>query len=128
MKARKNDLKIGVMLVNLGSPSAPDTASVRRYLRQFLSDPRVVEIPKFAWFFILNGIVLFVRPRKSAAAYRKIWLPEGSPLVVHSQNQAARLQAALGDAIENNIMVCPAMRYDQPSIESVMREFREKLC
>jgi len=85
MPIKKHNVKTGVILVNLGSPSAPDTQSVRKYLRQFLSDPRVVEIPKVVWWFILNFIVLMVRPKKSAAAYQKVWTEEGSPLVVYSR-------------------------------------------
>ncbi len=86
MPNQKPAAKTGVLLINLGSPAAPTTKAVRRYLREFLSDVRVVEIPRLLWFFILNGLVLLVRPRKSAAAYAKIWSDEyGSPLVHYTQ-------------------------------------------
>jgi ferrochelatase len=74
-----------VVLVNLGTPEAPTAAALRRYLKQFLSDPRVVEIPKPVWWLILNGIILNIRPKKSAAKYASVWLPEGSPLRVHTE-------------------------------------------
>ena len=74
--------KVGVLLVNLGTPAAPTTAALRRYLAQFLSDPRVVEIPRALWWLILHGVILRVRPRSSAAKYRQVWLREGSPLAV----------------------------------------------
>ena len=77
--------KTGVLLTNLGSPDAPEPGAVRRYLKQFLADPRVVEIPRLLWWPILNLFILNTRPRKSAAKYRLIWTPEGSPLKVHTE-------------------------------------------
>ena len=78
----------GILLVNLGTPSAPTAGAVRTYLREFLSDPRVVELPRFVWLPILYGLVLTLRPSKSAAKYAQIWTPEGSPLAVHTARQA----------------------------------------
>jgi ferrochelatase len=123
MQHKKHTVPTGVMLVNLGSPDGPDTASVRRYLREFLSDTRVVEIPKFVWFFILNFIVLLVRPKKSAAAYQKVWMKEGSPLIVYSRRQAEALQSALNAHVDGEVVVRSAMRYGNPSIKSVLDEF-----
>ena len=115
--------KIGVMLVNLGTPSSPDTASVRRYLREFLSDSRVVEVSKPVWWFILNFFILTTRPSKSAALYKKIWQPEGSPLLVNAINQARALQEFFGEADSLPVQVTVAMRYGEPSIEQGLDEF-----
>ena len=90
--------RIGVLLVNLGTPDAPDAPSVRRYLGEFLSDRRVVEIPQILWQPILRGIILTTRPKKSAHAYQQIWTDKGSPLAAITQAQAEGLQAALGEA------------------------------
>lgn len=109
--------RTAVLLCNLGTPDAPTPAAVRRYLGQFLSDQRVVEIPKPLWWLILHGIILRVRPRKSAAKYASIWTPEGSPLLVGTQKQAQLLRGWLGEA-GHNVLVRHAMRYGNPSIES----------
>jgi ferrochelatase len=106
--------KIGVLLVNLGTPDAPDPASVRRYLKQFLSDPRVVEIPPLIWQVILRGVVLNIRPQKSAQAYAKIWTERGSPLADITARQAAAMAGRLGE----KVVVDWAMRYGKPTIES----------
>jgi ferrochelatase len=103
---------IGVLLVNLGTPDAPEPAAVRRYLAEFLSDRRVVEIPAFAWQPILRGIILRTRPKRSAHAYRQVWTEHGSPLAVITKRQAEALQQRVGDAF----MVRHAMRYGRPSI------------
>ena len=103
---------VGVLLINLGTPDAPDAVSVRRYLAEFLSDPRVVEIPPAIWRPVLHGVVLRTRPAKSAKAYREIWTNEGSPLLAISKRQAAALQERLGDAV----CVGLGMRYGRPSI------------
>lgn len=87
---------LGVLLVNLGTPDSPAVPAVRRYLAEFLSDPRVVELPRPLWRLILHGIILRVRPRRSARLYQSIWTPEGSPLLVIGQRQAAALQQRLG--------------------------------
>ncbi|MBU6190448.1 MAG: ferrochelatase, partial [Betaproteobacteria bacterium] len=114
-----------VLLVQLGTPDAPETSAVRRYLREFLSDPRVVEIPKLVWALILNGIILNVRPARSAEKYATIWTDQGSPLAVHTANQARRLGQAL-EARGHSIEVAWAMRYGRPAISQVMREMRER--
>ena len=89
---------IGILLVNLGTPDAPTPKAVRRYLKEFLSDPRVVEVPRLLWWLILNGIILNLRPRRSAHAYAQVWTAEGSPLLVLTRRVAARLQQALDAA------------------------------
>ena len=104
--------RIGVLLANLGTPDAPDAASVRRYLAQFLSDPRVIEIPRLLWKPILHGIILRTRPRKSAHAYAQVWTEEGSPLAAITARQARALQARLGE----EVLVDWAMRYGNPAI------------
>ena len=104
--------RVGVLLVNLGTPDAPDARSVRRYLGQFLSDRRVVEIPQILWQPILRGIILTTRPKKSAHAYAQVWTDEGSPLAAITRAQSAAMQRALGDAAA----VAYAMRYGQPAI------------
>jgi len=108
---------VGVLLCNLGSPDEPTPASVRRYLAQFLSDPRVVEIPKVLWWPILHGIILRVRPAKSAAKYASVWMPEGAPLKVITARQAKQLQGWLGER-GHRVHVRWAMRYGSPSIAS----------
>lgn len=114
-----------VLLVQLGTPDEPDRTSVRRYLKEFLSDPRVVEIPRLAWWAILNGIILNTRPSKSAAKYRSIWTPHGSPLLVHTKRQATLLRGSLGDR-GVDVDVVYAMRYGEPSIAGALRELRER--
>jgi ferrochelatase len=105
----------GVLLVNLGTPTAPTESAVRSYLAEFLSDPRVVELPRFIWLPILHGIVLRTRPKRSAEKYATIWTSEGSPLAVHTARQAKLLQAALPQR-----RVEHAMRYGEPSIASAL--------
>lgn len=108
--------KVGLLIANLGTPDAPEAGAVKRYLKQFLSDRRVIEIPAIAWQPILRGIILNVRPRKSAAAYREIWSEEGSPLAAITKRQASALQKRLG----NEVIVDWAMRYGNPSVESAL--------
>lgn len=107
----------GILLCNLGTPDEPTPAAVRRYLREFLSDARVVEIPRALWLPLLHGVILPVRSSKSAAKYASIWTPEGSPLKVHTVRQAALLEEALV-ADGHQVRVLPAMRYGNPSIAS----------
>jgi ferrochelatase len=109
-------MKTGVLLLNLGSPEAPTAAAVRPYLREFLSDPRVIDIPAPLRWLLLNVFILPFRPRKSAEAYAKVWTPEGSPLLVHSRAFADKLSAELGPGYR----VALAMRYGNPSIPSVL--------
>jgi len=104
-----------ILLCNLGTPDAPTASAVRRYLAQFLSDPRVVEIPKALWWLILHGIILRVRPAKSAAKYATVWMPEGSPLKVWTQKQARLLAGYLGER-GHPVPVAYAMRYGTPAI------------
>ena len=115
---------IGVLLVNLGTPDAPTPQAVRRYLGQFLSDRRVVEVPPLVWQPILRGVILNTRPRKSAHAYRQVWLPEGSPLAVYTARQAEALQARLGEGVQ----VAWAMRYGNPALsaDDVMVKTRDR--
>ena len=115
---------IGVLLVNLGTPDAPDAASVRRYLAEFLSDRRVVEIPPIAWQPILRGLVLTTRPKKSAHAYRQVWTEAGSPLAAITTEQAAGLQERLGGGVR----VAYAMRYGNPGIAAELRKLVEAGC
>jgi protoporphyrin/coproporphyrin ferrochelatase len=116
--------RVAVLLVNLGTPDAPTPKAVKRYLKQFLSDRRVVEIPALIWQPILRGIILNTRPKKSAANYAKVWTDKGSPLAVHTIAQAEALTKQMGDAA----MVRYAMRYGQPSIESRLAEMKEAGC
>lgn len=115
--------RTGVLLVNLGTPAAPEPAAVRRYLKQFLSDPRVVEIPRAVWLPILYGVILNVRPKKSAAKYASIWTEKGSPLLHHSEQQALLLRGYLGSrGVDVDVRL--AMRYGEPSIPRVLGEMR----
>jgi ferrochelatase len=120
--------KTGILLVNLGTPDAPTPKAVRTYLREFLSDPRVVEIPKPVWWLILNGIILNVRPKKSAAKYAKVWMQEGSPLRVHTERQAALVQGFLGERSAAPLVVEYAMRYGNPSIPDVLCKLKQQNC
>ena len=116
--------KIGVLVVNLGTPDAPETGPVRRYLAEFLSDRRVIEIPPIAWQPILRGIILNTRPKKSAAAYREVWTDKGSPLAAITADQAEGLQSRLGDTA----MVEWAMRYGEPSIPRQLEKLMDAGC
>ena len=107
---RHTDLpKVGILLINLGTPSAPTPGAVRAYLKQFLSDPRVVELPRVLWWPLLHGVILNVRPGRSARKYAKIWTPEGSPLKVHTERQAQLLQRRLAEKIQYPVQVEWAM-------------------
>jgi ferrochelatase len=117
--------RTGVLLVQLGTPDSPEPAAVRRYLAQFLSDPRVVEIPRLAWWPILHGIILRTRPAKSAAKYAQIWTDQGSPLAAYTARQATMLRGYLGER-GIDLEVAWAMRYGNPSVPRVMRELRER--
>ncbi|BEV02624.1 ferrochelatase [Novosphingobium olei] len=116
--------KVGVLLVNLGTPDAPDAKSVKRYLGEFLSDKRVVEIPTLVWQPILRGIILNTRPKKSAHAYQQVWSDEGSPLAAITAAQARGLQARLGDAA----IVRHAMRYQSPAMGKELDALLEQGC
>lgn len=112
--------RTAVLLVNLGTPEAPTKAALRRYLGEFLWDPRVVEIPRPVWWLILNLFVLNLRPAKSAAKYARIWTPQGSPLKVHTEAQARLLRGWLGEAGQPDVAVDWAMRYGKPSIADAL--------
>ena len=116
--------RTAVLMVNLGTPEAPTAAALRPYLKQFLWDPRVVEIPRPVWWLILNGVILNLRPAKSAAKYAQIWMLDGSPLKVHTERQAKLLKGWLGAAGDPEVAVAWAMRYGQPSIGSVLDQFK----
>lgn len=115
--------KIGVLLVNLGTPDAPDKHAVKRYLKQFLSDKRVVEIPSIIWQPILRGIILNTRPAKSAEAYSLVWTEDGSPLASYTRKQAEKLDGKI-----DGVMVDWAMRYGNPSIKSRLDSMKEAGC
>lgn len=117
--------KLGVLLVNLGSPQAPTASAVRRYLAEFLSDPRVVEIPRILWKIILHGLVLRTRPAQSAKKYQKIWTDQGSPLIAISHRQAQAIEQQLQKQIRGSVIVDVAMRYGEPSITRGLRELRQ---
>ena len=113
--------KIGVLLINLGTPDAPETGSVRRYLAEFLSDPRVIEIPPIAWKPILHGIILRTRPAKSAHAYKQVWTDAGSPLAAFTKAQAEALTARWNGP---DIIVDWAMRYGKPAIREAVERMK----
>ncbi len=117
--------RTAVLLCNLGTPDAPTPTAVRRYLAEFLSDHRVVEIPRLLWLMILHGVILRTRPAKSARKYASIWTPEGSPLKVWTEKQTKLLRGYLGQR-GHTVTVHYAMRYGSPSIASVMDELKAK--
>ena len=113
--------EVGVLWVNVGSPAAPTTRAVRRYLRQFLADPAVVDAPRLVWLPVLHGIVLPFRAPRSAELYRRIWTSEGAPLLVNSRRFAGALARELGPGFR----VALGMRYGEPSIEHGLRELAD---
>jgi ferrochelatase len=126
--------RFGVLLINLGTPDAPTAGAVRRYLAEFLSDPRVVEIPRVVWRPLLHGVVLRVRPAKSAQRYASIWTKDGSPLLVHSMRQKALLLGYLGQRLKalglpsDHALVELGMRYGRPSIGEALERLRGAGC
>jgi ferrochelatase len=116
--------RIGVLIVNLGTPDLPEPGAVRVYLRQFLSDPRVVEIPRLVWQPILRGIILNTRPKKSAHAYSQVWTEEGSPLAAITRRQGKALAGAFGE----EVIVDHAMRYGRPAIGERIEALKAKGC
>jgi ferrochelatase len=116
--------KVGVLLINLGTPNKPEPGSVRLYLKEFLSDPRVVEIPQLVWQPILRGIVLNTRPKKSAHAYKQVWTEEGSPLAAITARQARALAGAFGEGV----IVDYAMRYGRPAIRERIEALKVAGC
>ncbi|MBA3904179.1 MAG: ferrochelatase [Rhodocyclaceae bacterium] len=124
--------RTAVLLVNLGTPEAPTAAALRTYLKQFLWDPRVVELPRLLWWPVLNGVVLATRPAKSAEKYAKIWTPDGSPLKAHSEKQTRLLRGYLGQAGHGaqltDLVVDFAMRYGSPSIPAALDKLKRENC
>ncbi|MGB5258290.1 MAG: ferrochelatase [Woeseiaceae bacterium] len=111
---------IGILIVNLGTPEAATTTAVRRFLKQFLSDPRVIEYPRWLWWLILNGIILRIRPSRSAEAYQKIWTDDGSPLMLFSKEIAAGMQEAFSERMPGSVNVELAMSYGDPSVDAAI--------
>ena len=118
----------GVLLLNLGTPEAPTTPALRRYLKEFLSDPRIVEQPRWLWWLVLNGVILNIRPPRSAQAYRRIWTDQGSPLLVHSQGIAEALAVDLAGHYGSPVHVELAMRYGEPDVAGAMLRLRDRGC
>ncbi len=117
-------MKTGILLLNLGTPDDTSVTAVRRYLREFLSDPRVIDIPKVARWILLNCIILPFRPKQSAKAYRQIWQAQGSPLLIYSQQLATAVRQALGDGYEVEL----GMRYGQPAIDGAVQRLLAQHC
>ena len=120
----QNRQKIGILICNLGTPESYQTKDVRKFLRQFLSDGRVIEIPKIIWWFILNGIILTLRPSKSAKLYKSVWTKEGSPLLVFSKKLIEKLKLVTNDDCEVEL----AMRYGNPNMEETLLSLKNKNC
>jgi ferrochelatase len=117
--------KLGILLANLGSPDAPTPAAVRRYLKEFLSDPRVIEMPRPVWWLMLNLVILNIRPKKSAALYKTIWTKEGSPLVLNALEQVEKVRLAFERRYPGRTEVVLGMRYGNPSIASALESLRD---
>jgi ferrochelatase len=113
--------RIGVLVTNLGTPAAPTKQALRPYLKQFLSDPRVVEVPRLIWWFILNGVILNIRPSRSAKSYATVWTDEGSPLMTHTKHQGEAIREQFSG--DDNVVVEFAMRYGEPSIAAAIESF-----
>ncbi|MBU2869234.1 ferrochelatase [Colwellia sp. E2M01] len=124
--AVKHSQVTGVLITNLGSPDEPTTGAVRRYLREFLSDRRVVEIPRLLWLIILHGIILRIRPAKSAKLYQTIWQDDGAPLVTITAAQKEKLASKIKSQYGDQVIVDFAMRYGNPSISSVLQKFQQQ--
>ncbi len=120
------EARAGVLLVNLGTPDAPTPRAVRRYLAEFLWDPRVIEWPRPLWWLILHGVILRIRPARSAKLYGKVWTEQGSPLLVISRRQAHALQQELNQRFSGPVEVALAMRYGNPSIARGLNELRRQ--
>ncbi len=123
-----DQLKVGILLANLGTPDAPTAKALRPYLKQFLMDRRVVEIPRFIWWWILNCIILVIRPKKSAEKYAQVWTKAGSPLLVHAQNQALMLRGYLAQEIKSPFVVELGMSYGNPSMKSAIEKLKAQHC
>lgn len=128
MNSRRAPRPIGVLFTNLGTPDDTSVPAVRRYLAEFLSDRRVVDLNRALWLPILYGVILTLRPRKSAEAYRSVWMDEGSPLMVYARRQAEAIQKRVDTEIDTPVHVALAMRYGNPSIEAGLRELDAAGC
>jgi len=122
----QNKSKIGVLVTNLGTPDEPKTKALRRYLKEFLWDPRVVETPRLIWWCILNLIILTIRPKRSAKAYETVWTEQGSPLLYNTKAQTEKIKAQLIATHGDNVVVEFAMRYGNPSVASVLDKMLEQ--
>lgn len=120
--------RVGILLSNIGTPDAPTAAALRTYLRDFLLDPRVIEIPRWKWKTILYAFILPTRPKKSAALYSKVWMKEGSPLLVYGNAQRDALSAVLKERFGDEVVVELGMRYGNPSMDSALRKLFEAGC
>jgi ferrochelatase len=118
--------RVGILLTNLGTPQAPEKKALRAYLKEFLADPRVVEVPRFIWWFILHGVILNIRPARSAVSYRSVWTERGSPLLFHTQDQADALRETMKQRYGDQVTVEFAMRYGAPSIPDVVQEMLQR--
>ncbi len=114
----------GILVTNLGTPDAPTPTALRKYLAEFLSDPRIIETPRLLWWPILHGVILRLRPRRSAKAYRKVWTEAGSPLLVISEKQCEAIRSVLVDDAETSFRIELGMRYGNPSIRSALEKLR----
>ena len=114
----------GILLVNTGTPDAPEPEAVRRFLAQFLADPKVINYPRWLWLPLLHGVILRVRPRRSAHRYRRIWTEAGSPLLLGTDSLAAKIEAALAPKHEIPVRVVAGMRYGEPSIPAALSQLR----
>ena len=123
-----DQLKVGILIANLGTPDAANSSALRRYLGQFLMDRRVVEIPRFIWCWILHCIILVIRPKKSAAKYAQVWTPEGSPLLVHAQKQTQLLRGFLAQKVKSPFIVELGMSYGNPSMKSAIESLKAQHC
>lgn len=120
--------RTGVLLINLGTPDAPTAQALRPYLKEFLSNPRVIEVPRLIWWPILHGFILPFRPKESAEKYAKIWMPEGSPLKVHTERQTKLLRETLTTRLKNPPIVEYAMNIGKPSVADVLAKMQEQGC
>jgi len=118
--------RIGVLITNLGTPDAPKKTELKRYLKEFLSDPRVVEVPRLIWWMILNLVILNIRPRRSAKAYSTVWTERGSPLLFHTQDQAQALRTKLQAQYGEGLVLDFAMRYGTPSVDSTISKMLDQ--
>lgn len=120
--------RTGVLLINLGTPDAPTAQALRPYLKEFLSNPRVIEVPRLIWWPILHGFILPFRPKASAEKYAKIWIAEGSPLKVHTERQTERLREVLAARLKNPPLVEYAMNIGKPSVADVLIRMQQQGC